>query len=830
MSTTSENKMNVASSTTLHQLISEASERSRNEADTRHKIIDYILHDYLHWPRNRVFHEENVHDGYADFILKKSNGDALLVIEAKKEGVFFELPIAYRAAETSCFVGLKKLTSDKNIAAAVTQVRNYCFELGCEYACITNGHEWIFFKTFEKGKKWETLQAFVIRRLDFFADEATKAENYFSFIAVTENSSLVELLTSAPPKDRSIFSPKEKIVAYSHAISANRLANTLRPMVKRYFGVIGDDDKDFMSKCYVSQREYHTTFDGMRTLIHDSLSPYFEEYGVQQLEDTGKGGRLGGRITKNIKNKRPGEVLVLFGGKGSGKSTFIKRILHHNAPRWLKDHSISAVVDLLKTPESQDVIRREIWDSLVAKLDPELILESDRDQLTSTLFQDRFATARKQDLAGLSAASEAYNIKLNQLVRDWKDDKVYCAKRLVSYWADRGKGAIVVVDNTDQYCAEIQDFCFTSAQEISKQLDCVVLVSMREERFYVSKIHGVLDAFQKSGFHISSPKPSEVFKKRLDYTVRLLENFRTRDRLLPDIEDGIAVDCIKYLNILIRDFSKDGSPLNSFLTACAHGDIRLSLDLFSSFLLSGYTNVDEMIGSGAWTFKIHQVIKPVMVPTRYFYDEKLSDIPNIYQLRSARHGSHFTGLRVLRKLAKGVDVSSPSYFSVPELRNYFAETFNMVEDFERNLDVLLKHGFVEANNRLDAYSAAVDSIKITNYGFYMLNELSYYFTYLDLVCTDCGIFDQQTCNYLAEAAKQEYRFFTRGERMERIRVRLERVDKFIAYLNQEEYAERELYGLGMPEDEMFSHKAKVTFSTEKETVRRSAAKQPHSRQ
>lgn len=813
----------------LEQIIAEARSRSKNEADTRHKIIDYILHEYLHWPKNRVAHEEHVHEGYADFILKKSNGDPLLVIEAKKEGIFFELPVAYQAAETSCFVSLKKLLTDANIAAAVAQVRTYCYELGCEYACITNGHEWIFFKTFEKGKKWDTLQAFIIRRLDFFIQEATKAENNFSFIAVTERSALMELLTSAPPKDRGIFSPKEKIPSYAHAISANRLANTLRPIVKKYFGVIADDDTDFMDRCYVSQREYQTTFDGMRALIQDSITPYFEGYGVQQLEDTGKGGRLGGRIAKNIKNRRSGEVLVLFGGKGSGKSTFIKRLLHHNAPRWLREHSIPVIIDLLKTPETADVIRSEIWESLVTKLDLDSMLDSDRDRLISTLFQDRFETARKQDLAGLSSTSEPYNLKLNQLIREWKDDKVYCAKRLVAHWAEQGKGVIVVVDNTDQYSAEIQDFCFTSAQEISKQLDCIALISMREERFYVSKIHGVLDAFQKSGFHISSPKPSEVFRKRLDYTIRLLQAERTRDKILPDVDDKIAADCISYLTILSRDFSKDSSPLNSFLTACAHGDIRLSLDLFSSFLLSGYTNVDEMIDIGTWTFKIHQVIKPVMVPARYFYDEKLSDIPNIYQLRSSRHGSHFTGLRILRKLAKGIDMSAPSYISVAELRTYFAETFNMLEDFERNLDVLLKHGFVEANNRVDMYTPEVDSVRITNYGLYMFNALAYYFTYLDLVCTDCGIFDQQVSNYLSEAAKEEYRHFTRNERMERIKVRLDRVEQFIEYLSQEELAEREMYTLGMPENEMFTFKAKESFSVEKQAVIKSASKQAHTR-
>jgi len=573
----------------LKQLTQQVSTRDINEAETRHKVIDFIIHDFLSWPKNRVAVEEFIAPGFADYVLKKTNGEDLLFIEAKRAGVFFELPIAYTAEETSCYISIAKLLSDANIKSAMQQVRTYCFDSGCEYACITNGFEWIFFKTFEKGKRWESLQAFVVRNIKFFEREFTKAINNLSFIAITERASLPSLLSSAPPKDRSVYYPKEKISSYSHTITSNRLATKLRPIVNEYFGVIKDDDTEFMERCYVSQREYVGASDGMRSLIHDSLSPFFESYGVQQLEDTGKGGRLGGRLTKNLKQSRKGEVLVLFGGKGAGKSTFIKRLLHHNAPRWLREHAAIAIIDLLKVPEDIAVIRSAIWKTLVKQLDKGKLLEADRETLIRELFSDRFITASKQDLAGLPLTSEAYNVKLNSLITAWKLDLSYCAERLVNYLATKDRGAIVVIDNTDQYSSEVQDFCFSSAQEISEQLKCVTLISMREERFFDSKIHGVLDAFQNSGFHISSPRPSEVFKKRLDYTVAMLGKRENEDdRGYEQSTAEFNRDSATYLRILSRDFSSDSSPLNSFLTACAHGDIRLSLDLFRSLGVSEF--------------------------------------------------------------------------------------------------------------------------------------------------------------------------------------------------------------------------------------------------
>nr|AMP34877.1 hypothetical protein pSinB_010 [Sinorhizobium sp. M14] len=807
----------------VRSIIEQNKSRDCNEAETRHKIIDGIIHDCLSWPRNRVAVEEYIAPGFADYVLNKANGDDLLFIEAKKAGTYFDLPFPYVDSETHCYMSMSKLMSNENIRSAINQVKGYCFETGCEYACITNGHEWIFFKTFEKGKRFENLQAFVVRNLSFFDKDFTKSQKMFSFGAIFDHASLNEALSSSPPKDRHIYFPKEKIPSYGHKINSNRLAGTLRPIVSHYFGVIGDDDTEFMERCYVSQSDYSQMSEGINVLIEDSLSPYFKGYGVNQLENTGRGGQLGGRLTKNIKRGRRGEVLVLFGGKGAGKSTFVKRVLRHNPPRWLREHSVIAIVDLLKVPEDQGVIRETIWSKLVESLDVDGLLQSARDNLLKELFADRFEIARKQDLEGFDKKSEIYNSRLNALAAEWKQDKPYCAARLASYWASKDKGVIVVVDNTDQYSPDLQDFCFTSAQEISNLLSCVTLISMREERFYNSKIHGLLDAFQNSGFHISSPKPSTVFKKRLSYVNSMLNDPQRRHRIgLEDVNQKIIADSMKYLSIIFNDFNSERSPLNAFLTACAHGDTRLSLDLFRSFLLSGYTNVDEMLSSGNWNFKIHQIIKPVMIPNRYFYDEALSDIPNAYQIRNSRHGSHFTALRIMRKLAKSIERTTPSYVSVAELKAYFVNTFNMGDDFTANLDVLLKHGFVESNNRLDQYSDQVDSVKITTYGLYMVRELAYFFSYLDLVCIDCGFFSEQVSNYLVDAARQEFDLFSKGERLDRVKIRLDRVEKFIEYLAEEEARERELYSLGMKEEDMFTFTLQKSFTDEKQIVQKSA--------
>ena len=149
----------------------------------------------------------------------------------------------------------------------------------------------------------------------------------------------------------------------------------------------------------------------------------------------------------------------------------------------------------------------------------------------------------------------------------------------------------------------------------------------------------------------------------------------------------------------------------------------------------------------------------------------------------------------------------------------------MLEDFTRTVNVLLQHGFIEADNRLDEYSESVDSLKITGYGLYMFNGLAYTFTYLDLVCTDTGLFEESVANYLVEAAKTEYGFFTRNQRVQRVETRLERVEQFVSYLEREEKRERDAYGLAIAEEDLFTFKCRETFENERARVLSSARRQ-----
>ena len=808
-------------------LANEFIDRDLNEADTRHQIINRVIHEVLDWPISQVKLETSINSGYSDYLLIKASGQTGLVIEAKREGKYFLLPAIKQKPMELGYVTVKTLMTEPDISSAMQQVRTYCLDIGCSYAAITNGHEWIVFRAFEHGVDWRSLKAFVIPSLKSIPDSFTKIYNSLSFRRVSYDGSLNSLLAKDAQGNRETYRPSFEIPAYARAIQPNKFVGQLRPIADRYFGVIDETQLEFMDACYVTDREYETAFRSAQALITDSLTPYLESYNIKQISNDSGGGSFGNRIEKSLLQRR-GDVVVLFGGKGIGKSTFLRKLLYVRPPQILKKNSAVIIIDLLTIPEDLNLVHSEIWTSLVLGLDIHGILNGERNQLIK-LFSDRFSIAEKQDLYGFSPDSLEYNKALNSLISEWKKDLKYVAVRLVDYLKSIHKGSVIVIDNTDQFGRKIQEHCFSTAHEVAKSLNSLTIVSMREERFYASSIHGVLDAYQNSGFHLSSPPPQSVFIKRLDWVRKLL----AADTVTRHIGGIDASDDVrKTIRVLLASFEKEfrnpESHLASFLTACAHGNIRLALELFRGMLISRYTNIEEITSKSSWTWQIHQVLKPIMIPNRFFYDESQSHVPNIFQLRSKVRSSHFTVLRVLRPLVNLSELQGNAFHPMSLLTTEFSNRFNMDEDLKSSCDMLLKYGLIESNNRIDEFSEDLDGLRITAYGKYIYNDLIKAFTYIELVSTDTALFDSRISSELAMISTDEYKLWEASwtdpkKRFERVEKRLCKADEFVKYLEAEEERESQLYGL--TPDERFTSVIRISLDDEMAEVRRSAARQ-----
>jgi adenylate kinase family enzyme len=759
-----------------------------NEAEVRFKIIDRILCEVLNWPKSIIELERTYDSGRLDYLLEYPNGDPLMVVEAKSSEFDFSLPLSGRH-QLSHHIKISALGAHSAVLAAMQQARSYATECGASYCCATNGKQWYFFKTTINRKAWDQQRAFYISDIKYFFNDYQEAMKHLAYDRLYQHNSLAEVCGIDIQTNRPTTIPFETIQHFRQHVDHNELAKFAKVICTDVFGEISESDHMLMEKCYVTEDRTGHQFEAARKEINDSLAPFFLNYRISDISNKKSTGKFEQQVTEIVK-ARLGKIIIVFGGRGAGKTTFLRRILSHQPPPGIEFFSQRAMVTLTDKAETKQEIQGFIYNTIIEKLDQKHILDSSRDEVLEKLFPVEFEKAKRFNLAGLKADTPEYIDAINKEFLSLRSNAKLTVVNLVKYWASHGKGVIIVIDNTDQYTAENQDYCFSLANEIAKESGCLAIVTMREERFYNSKLRGYLDAYGISSYHLKSPSPNDVFIRRLDYVIYDLLPLAST-RTLYDLDESTAKDLNVFLTIMRDEFSRRPSVLSDFIVSCSHGDIRMALDFFKDFLVSGYLNVREMLEQGRWNLLFHQVIKPMMVPQNYFYSEKSSRIMNLYRIRDAHNGSHFTAIRILKKLSIAVD----AYHPMALLSESFTGVLQMQMDFRLNIDELLKRGMIESDNRTDYFSDDIQKIKITAFGLYVLNNLSNAFTYLDLIVVDTPIFDPSVSASISSASNHEIKQFWSGAHQARMNTRIAKVNDFVEYLKGEEERECNLYGI-----------------------------------
>src|SRR5437867_2349903 len=114
----------------------------RNEATTRLQVIDRLLFETLGWDRHDCTAEDSQDGRFADYALLAPR--RVLVVEAKKEGVYFELPAG--AVTQSPRIGIRYFEKQAPaVFGAIRQAIDYCQARGTPVGAVCNGHQIVAF-------------------------------------------------------------------------------------------------------------------------------------------------------------------------------------------------------------------------------------------------------------------------------------------------------------------------------------------------------------------------------------------------------------------------------------------------------------------------------------------------------------------------------------------------------------------------------------------------------------------------------------------------------------------------------------------------------------
>lgn len=774
-----------------------------SEADTRAKIIDKILTEVLGWPERAIQRERYVHEGYLDYELE-IHKKSLITIEAKKAGTPFVFPIQERVHRSLRLNG--SILTIPEIKEAISQVRSYCDEAAIRYAVATNGYAWIIFRAIREDMGWREGNAVVFPSLEYVIENFTLFWNLLSHEAVSTGSLDNE------------FGSKLHVSRESHRVvnilfnadlplQRNRLNMQLQPLVKYIFeDITGDNQLEILQSCYVHYGSLRIVARDIEATITDTIPQFLKREGAEPLfQGKSDAGAFGEMVTGSTE-LTTGELCLLLGGIGSGKTTFLKRYQLTVGRDVLTKHSLWFHIDFLKAPDDPERVELFVWQTILEQLrDRYAEYRLERRRNLRRAYKKDIEVLEESALRPYEQGTAPYEEKLAEYLGKWQSDTPNYVPRLLNTCEPRqNRKVILFMDNVDQLSPESQAKTFLLSQRITRSIGSLTIVAMREESYYTASVQKSFTAYTSRKFHIASPRFLDIIQNRIAYAQHSLDNtirnpsFDTNQQKLQEAKD--IYDLLTVVNDSLFSLNRN---IVRFVEAICFGNMRSALEMFIAFLTSGATDVDKMINiyrrDGKYFVGFHEFVKSVMLASRKYYKEEQSPILNVFDCGAYKNSSNFTALRILDALLPYRAQASregQGYIEIARLLSSFEDTFDNTEDFIVTLNRLLQRQLVEVNTRSTESITGASHVRVTSAGWYYSRYLIRSFCYLDLVLQDTPFSSSQVAEELKQSVYRVDNLYDREEdKVERVEERFKRVESFLDYLKREEDLERSHFQL-----------------------------------
>ena len=764
-----------------------------SESDTRAKLIDHVLTEVLFWPEKEIIREEKTGRGFMDYCLRV-HGRPYIVVEAKREGI----PFAFPTGQDRKFMSLSgALLTDPNIRDAINQVRAYCDDQGIRYAVATNGYSWIVFRAIREDMPWRSGMARMFPSLDYIIKNFTAFWNLISYEAISNGSLDAEF--GVPYRtQRQLHRVIDKLFNADLPLQRNRLNAQLHPLIRKIFEDIADQDQiEILQSCYVHSASLKIISKDLDFVITDSIPRLLREEGTEPVIQTeSHAGKFGDSIASAIRSSS-GQLFLLLGGIGSGKTTFLKRYERTVGKDILDKYTFWFHIDFLQAPLDPLQMEEFVWRSVLAQLRLRYAvphLETRRE--IKRAFKKEIEALKQTALSFLNESGREFEKALSPYLVKWQENLLEYVPRLLGICrAKSRKNIVILIDNVDQLPPDYQAQIFLLAQRITRIVNAITIVSMREESYYSGSIQKTFTAYTNRKFHIASPRFRVLIGSRIKFALDYLEG-------LPGISNimdakGIFIDkaaIADFLRIVQYSIFEKNKNIARFIEAICYGNMRRALQMFTTFLVSGATDVDKMLNiyrrEGAYFVAFHEFVKSTMLEDRRYYKEAHSQIMNLFNCGNQKNSSHFTALRILRFLISCRGETSregQGFFEIARMVGLFEDMFDNREDLMKTMNILITRQLLETNTRSTESVSNASHVRITSAGWYYLRYLVHSFAYLDLVLQDTPISSLGASEEIREkVTKVDNLADKEDDKIERMETRFARVEKFLEYLTSEE--------------------------------------------
>ena len=752
------------------------SEISRNEATTRLHLIDRLLFECLGWDREDCVAEEHHEGQYTDYSLGVPSRK--LVVEAKKEGLHFELPAGFD--KVACKIETL-LDLDADIDKAIRQAVEYCQIRGIPIGAVCNGHQMVaFIGSRQDGVAPLKGRALVFPSLQKMRDNFKELWFDLSKPGVRAYNIYTTLLTDAvqsPPERLS-----HRLIGYPGFKNRNPFQTELRTLGELFIEDIGrvpQLEDQFLKECYASSGALSQYALISRQVLEARYSLSMQkELQVPTLQPARSKDGVAAELTAEIAAdaisaglKR--RVIILLGDVGVGKSIFIRHLVRVEA-RSVFEKAISLYVDFGKEPALADDLERFVVARCEAQLRDYGVDIRDRDFIRGVYHGEllRFSRGIYGDLRKIDEA--AFLAKEIDFLASKLDDRAAHLRACLEHiWKAHKRQIVIFLDNVDQRPFEFQERAFLIGQSLAETWPATVFIALRPDTFYHSRTKGSLTAYQPRVFTISPPRVDIVVKKRLQFALGQLQRTGRLDAFPSNITIN-SETLSGYIAVLLHSFEKN-DDLNSFVDNLSSGNIRRALDFLNTFIGSGHVNAAKILAKydlqGYYTISVHEFMRAVIYGDHELYDPATSPIANLFDISTPDGREHFLLGNIVGFIERnagsagqqGYVEAGPIYEFAQGLGFSPAQVNFAVQ---RAVDKKL----IEPSPAFLEKAEAV-AYRITTIGAYTVKELCKYFAYVDAMIVDTPIVDEGVRATIGD--------------IDDIDRRLERAIRFVNYLDSQ---------------------------------------------
>lgn len=735
---------------------SNISGQQRNEATTRLHLIDRILFECLGWDRSDCIVEESFDSQYTDYSFHCP--ERLLIVEAKKEGTYFELPVGTTKLKYDIPFFKKYATS---VFEAIKQAIDYCQSRGTPFGMVSNGHQLIaFIGSRVDGRPPIEGKALVFESLEMLRQHFLLAWQCLSKSGIQSRRLSIELqdVTIAPVPEKL----SAKITGYPGFKARNPLQTDLQILSDLFIEDItrageSAEEDEFIKQCYCSSGALSRYTMISKEILTTRYSAMYGELGEgpSTVPATTKKG-INPELLAESLSKRP---ILLIGDVGVGKTMFIKHFYRVAAKDVFAD-AIVIYIDFGSIPtldeEIETFVEKEIKTQLIEIYNIDI---EERNFVRAILHGDlmRFEKGIYGDLR--ETDPETFRKKQIDYIEEKlqkKDD--YIRKSLSHISKGQRKQIVIFLDNVDQRVDHFQEKVFLIGQTMADNWPVTVFISIRPETFYKSRAAGTLSAYHPRAFTIAPPRVDEVIARRLKYGVELLNKgigLGPTSRI--SVQSSTLAD---YLNILVYSFSNN-KYLIEFLDNMCGGNIRLALDFVRAFIGSGHVDTEKILKkyheAGNYLVPLHEFLRAVTYVDHEYYSPQASVILNMFDILMPDGKEHFLVPIFLTQMDRWAQKSATDGFvHVADIYSYlqmFGYYPNQVSWAIQRLSYrnLLESAKPHAQ-RLNGGSTGFSEeshFRITSIGAYYVKRLITRFTYLDAVIVDTPILSAELRRQIA---------------------------------------------------------------------------------